>query len=57
MKANKGITSGKGHTSSSRMASINWCISGINVSMYRTIMQKSGFSVDYNPESVMLCVI
>jgi hypothetical protein len=38
--------------SSSKMTSINWCTSGINTSMYRAIMWKSDFSVNYNPECV-----
>jgi hypothetical protein len=38
--------------SSSKMTSINWCTGGINVSMYRTIMWKSDFSVNYKPECV-----
>jgi hypothetical protein len=57
MKANKSLTPGKGNTSPSRMASINWCTNRINVSMYRTTMQESAFSVEYNLECVISCVI
>lgn len=59
----QGHESKQGHNSRQRaqklfrMASINWCISGINVSMPMTIMLKSGFSVDYNLGCVIFYVI
>jgi hypothetical protein len=38
--------------SSSKMTSINWCTSGINVPRYRAITWKSDFNVNYNPQCV-----
>jgi predicted sulfurtransferase len=39
------------------MESVNYCTGGINVTVYRAIMRKSGFSVGKDPECIITAFI
>jgi hypothetical protein len=39
------------------MASVNYCTGGINATVYRAIIWKSGFSVDRDPEFIITAFI